>query len=110
MAEDGAILDAEFSPARFIVEKRDGAVTLHDPSFWSPDSGANTMTQRTPPSLMEGIKQGIEAAGQALLEETCAARAGPLRLFGVVRSFLSMPMAGFCRNRRRRMRRTDMRR
>ncbi|MBB4199935.1 hypothetical protein CCR94_10780 [Rhodoblastus sphagnicola] len=28
------------------------------------------MTQRTPPSLMEGIKQGIEAAGQALLEDS----------------------------------------
>jgi hypothetical protein len=28
------------------------------------------MTDRTPPSLMEGIKQGIEAAGQALLEES----------------------------------------
>jgi predicted ABC-type ATPase len=34
MAEDGAILDAEFSPARFIVEKRDGAVTLHDSELW----------------------------------------------------------------------------
>lgn len=28
------------------------------------------MTRRTPPSLMDGIKQGIEAAGQALLEES----------------------------------------
>jgi predicted ABC-type ATPase len=34
LAEDGAILDAEKSPARFIVEKRAGALTLHDPELW----------------------------------------------------------------------------
>lgn len=34
LADDGAILDGEVSPARFIVEKRAGAITLHDPGLW----------------------------------------------------------------------------
>jgi predicted ABC-type ATPase len=34
LADEGAILDGETSPARFIVEKRDGATTFHDPNLW----------------------------------------------------------------------------
>ena len=34
MADDGAIVDGETSPANFIVEKRAGAITVHDPALW----------------------------------------------------------------------------
>jgi predicted ABC-type ATPase len=34
MADEGAILDGETSPAKFIVEKRAGTVTIHDPALW----------------------------------------------------------------------------
>ena len=33
-ADDGAIFDGESSPARLIIEKRAGAITLHDPDLW----------------------------------------------------------------------------